>query len=168
MPAPAPPVPWPGSADALARILREHGAGPGAVRDVDAAWAAFCGFAQVEVEGVDPPEDDGDGVIVAWGRWSWTGGRPALSFGRQLAVGGAGGEPQLWKAELLLVFADDPAWADAGPPGRQDSGFDFSPVGAARAAALRAARRLVENSPQPAALWRAEPVHSAVTWEQVD
>lgn len=31
---------------------------------MEAAWAAFVEFVQVPVEGIEGPEDDGDGFIV--------------------------------------------------------------------------------------------------------
>ncbi|MGW3263637.1 hypothetical protein [Streptomyces sp. NPDC001056] len=40
-------------------ILGEHGVEPDGVRDVDAAWAAFGAFLQVEIEGIGPPGNDG-------------------------------------------------------------------------------------------------------------
>ncbi|MEU3930613.1 hypothetical protein AB0E85_00910 [Streptomyces sp. NPDC029044] len=80
------PIPWRSSADAFAQILRQRGVEPDAVRDVGAAWEAFGEFLQVEIAGIEGPENDGDGFIVEWGRWDWNDDQPALSFGRQVAV----------------------------------------------------------------------------------
>ncbi|MEJ8643329.1 hypothetical protein WKI68_21930 [Streptomyces sp. MS1.HAVA.3] len=106
-------IPWRSSAEALAQTLRQQGVDPDAVRDVDAAWDAFGRFLQLEIDGIEGPENDGDGFIVEWGRWDWNDGRPALSFGRLLAVSEPGDvddadegywQPEYWKAELELVF----------------------------------------------------------------
>ncbi|WP_405766582.1 hypothetical protein OG539_15400 [Actinacidiphila glaucinigra] len=109
------PIPRRSAAEALSRTLRRHGAAPDAVSDVGAAWEAFAEFLAVEVEGVE--EADGDGFIAEWGRWDWNDDLPALSFGRLLAVRDTGGDaahrqPEYWKVELQLCFAEDPAWAD--------------------------------------------------------
>ncbi|MGW3724337.1 hypothetical protein [Streptomyces sp. NPDC000851] len=156
----------------LAQILRQRGIEPAAVGDVDAAWDAFSEFCQMEFDGVERPEDNGDGFIAEWGRWGWTDDQPALSFGRQLAVTGAGGrddpewQPEYWKVELQLVFAEDPAWADVDSLGHQDTGYDFAEIGAPRAAALLEVRRFIESYPQLAAMWRAEPTRSELTLER--
>ncbi|OIJ65354.1 hypothetical protein WN71_024080 [Streptomyces mangrovisoli] len=178
--------------EVFTRILRERAAEPDAVGDVDVAWDAFAAFLQVEVEGIAGSEDDGDGFIVEWGRWHWNDDLPALSFGRLYAVtdaeaeaeaeavaeaeaeadgadgadDGLGGQPQYWKVELQLVFAEDPAWADLDSLGHQDTGFDHDGIGPPRAAALREMRRFVESHPQLAAMWRAEPVRSALVLER--
>ncbi|MEU7662324.1 hypothetical protein AB0B60_28110 [Streptomyces lincolnensis] len=144
-----------------------------AVRDVTAAWAAFGEFLQIDVDGIEPPQDDGDGFIAEWGRWSWNDDQPALSFRRRLAVTGAGElgdpdcQPEYWAVELLLVFAEDPAWADLDSLGHQNTGFDFTAIGAARTAALGDARRFMASYPQLVAMWRAEPLRSELNLEQV-
>jgi hypothetical protein len=56
----------------FARVLRQHAVEPDSVRDVGAAWDAFGAFLHIEVEGIERAENDGDGFIVEWGRWSWT------------------------------------------------------------------------------------------------
>lgn len=172
------PIPWQSSADAFAQVFRQRGIEPDAVRDVEAAWEAFGEFLQIEIAGIEGPENDGDGFIVQWGRWDWNDDQPALSFGRQLAVTAAGkrdgrcddpdAQPEYWQVELQLTFGEDPAWADLDNLGHQDTGFDFDEIGAPRTAALGRIRRFVESYPQLAALWRAEPARSDLTLDRVD
>ncbi|WNM35788.1 hypothetical protein RKE30_38255 [Streptomyces sp. Li-HN-5-11] len=158
--------------DVFARILKQRAIEPDAVRDVDAAWDAFGEFLHIEVEGVEEPENDGDGFIVEWGRWDWNGGQPSLSFGRLLAVNDAGDrddadwQPEYWKVELQLIFAEEPAWADVDSLGHQDTGFDYDKIGVPRMAALGEMRRFIESYPQLAAMWRAEPARSSLTLER--
>ncbi|MFE5186814.1 hypothetical protein [Streptomyces sp. NPDC056628] len=157
----------------FAQILRQRGIEPAAVRNVDAAWDAFGEFCQLEVDGIERPEDDGDGFIAEWGRWDWNDDQPSLSFGRLLAITGAEGrddpewQAEYWKVELQLVFAEDPAWADLDSLGRQDTGYDFDEIGAARTAALAEMRRSIHACPPLAAMWRAEPTRSELTLERV-
>ncbi|MFI8184043.1 hypothetical protein ACIF70_26485 [Actinacidiphila glaucinigra] len=163
------PIPRRSAAEALSRTLRRHGAAPDAVSDVGAAWEAFAEFLAVEVEGVE--EADGDGFIAEWGRWDWNDDLPALSFGRLLAVRDTGGDaahrqPEYWKVELQLCFAEDPAWAELHDLGLPDTGFDHHAIGAPRTAALAETLRLIQSCPQLAAMWRATPVRSAVTLER--
>ncbi|MGW1674481.1 hypothetical protein [Streptomyces sp. NPDC002324] len=152
--------------------MRQRGIEPDAVHNVDAAWDAFGEFCQVEVDGIERPRDDGDGFIAEWGRWDWNDDQPSLSFGRLLAVTGAGGrddpewQPEYWKVELQLVFAEDPAWADLGSLRCQDTGYNFDEIGTPRAAALVKVRRFITSCPQLAAMWRAEPTRSELTFEQ--
>lgn len=166
------PIPWRSSADAFAQILRQHGVEPDAIRDVEAAWEAFGEFLQVEIAGIEGPENDGDGFIVEWGRWDWNDDQPALSFGRQLAVTEPDGrddphwQPEYWKVELQLIFGEDPAWADLDSVGHQDTGFDFDGIGAPRTAALGRIRHFMESYPQLAAMWRAEPTRSDLTLDR--
>jgi hypothetical protein len=168
------PISWRSSAEFFAQILRQRGIEPDAVRDVDTAWDAFGEFCQTEVDGIERPEDEGDGFIAEWGRWDWNDAQPSLSFGRQLAVTGAGGrddpdwQPEYWKVELQLIFAENPAWADLDSLGHQDTGYDFAEIGATRGAALAEARRFIESYPTLAAMWRAEPRRSELILEQAD
>ncbi|MCX4612067.1 MULTISPECIES: hypothetical protein [Streptomyces] len=165
-------ISWRSSLDVFARILRQRAFEPDSVRDVDAAWDAFGEFLQIEVEGIERPENDGDGFIVEWGRWGWNDDQPALSFGRLLAVNEADDrdapawQPEYWKVELQLIFGEDPAWADVDSLGHQDTGFDYDEIGAPRIAALGEMRRFIESYPQLAAMWRAEPTRSGLTLEQ--
>lgn len=137
---------------------------------MEAAWAAFEEFLQVPVEGIEGPEDDGDGFIVEWGVWDWTGNRPALSFGRLLAVTEDGDrqdpywQPEYWKVEFQACFAEDPAWADLHIGG--DSGFDHAALGAPRADALAATRRLIDQDPLLSAMWRSTPIDIEVTLDR--
>ncbi|MFF4843703.1 hypothetical protein [Streptomyces collinus] len=158
--------------DVFARILRRRAVEPDAVRDVDAAWDAFGEFLQIEVEGIERAENDGDGFIVEWGKWDWCDDQPSLSFGRLFAVNDAGDrddpdwQPEYWKVELQLIFAEDPAWADLDSLGHQDTGFDYDETGAPRIAALGEMHRFIESYPQLAAMWRAEPTRSGLTLER--
>ncbi|MET8325228.1 hypothetical protein [Streptomyces sp. NPDC005181] len=162
------PIPWRSSAEVFAQILRQRGVEPAAVRDVNAAWDAFAEFLQIEIAGIEPPENDGDGFIAEWGKWDWNDDQPALSFGRLFAVNDVGErddphwQPEYWKVELQLLFCEDPAWADLDSMGHQDTGFDY----VSRTAALGEMRRFIESYPQLASMWRAEPARSNLTLER--
>lgn len=69
---------WKNSPETFALILRRHGLDPDAVDGVARAWSAFQEFVQVEIDGIEPAEDDGDGFIVQWGRWGWNDSRTGL------------------------------------------------------------------------------------------
>ncbi|WP_371615248.1 hypothetical protein [Streptomyces sp. NBC_00454] len=171
-------ISWRSSAAAFEQSLARHGVAAGACT-VEAAWAAFEEFVQISVEGIEGPEDDGDGFIVEWGAWSWNGHRPALSLGRLLAVTGDDGDgdgdgddrndphwqPQYWKVELQVSFAEDPAWADLHVKGG-NSGFDHAAIGEPRAAALADARRFIEQDPLLGAMWRSAPIDLEVTLDR--
>jgi len=167
---------WKNSPEAFRQILQGHGLDPDAVDDVGAAWAAFQDFAQVAFAGVEPAEDDGDGFIVQWGRWSWNDGRPALCFTRQFAVCGEGDDrddefwqSQLWAVELQMLFADDLAWSGLDEMAWTNSmGFDFDPIGPERAAALAQIAAFVETLPQVSAMWQATPTGSGLTLARAD
>ncbi|MGI5176937.1 hypothetical protein ACQEVZ_11445 [Dactylosporangium sp. CA-152071] len=172
---------WRAAGESLDQSLREHGLDPAGVDNVEAAWRAFCAFLQVEIDGIDPePDSDADGFIVQWGRYSWNGGLPSLDFTRQLAVvdvhdaGGTEGTegsddvevgPELWQVSLRLWFADGPELAGIGELRPSDSGFDFTPVGAGREAALAAVRDQIERLPPVRAAWRAKPVGSGLAFD---
>ncbi|MFB7372341.1 hypothetical protein ACFC0D_21135 [Streptomyces sp. NPDC056222] len=166
------PISWSSSVEVFAQLLRRHGVEPDAVRDVDAAWDAFVAFLQVELAGIEQPENDGDGFIVEWGNWDWNDDQPSLSFGRLLAVSDRGDrddpywQPEYWKAELQLIFNEDREWADLSSIGFQDTGYDHSKIGAPRAIALEEMRRFIESYPQLAAMWRAEPARSELAIER--
>ncbi|MFF3461020.1 hypothetical protein [Streptomyces sp. NPDC002619] len=166
------PIPWRSSTEAFAQILRQRGVEPDAVRNVETAWDAFVEFLQIEIEGIEGAENDGDGFIAEWGRWGWNGDQPALSFARLLAVTDAGecedshGQPEYWKVELQLIFAENPAWNDLDGIGFHDTGFDYDEIGEPRIAALLEMRRFIESYPQLAAMWRAGSIRSNLTFEQ--
>ncbi|MEV7884924.1 hypothetical protein ACWD3I_08300 [Streptomyces sp. NPDC002817] len=157
----------------FAQVLRQRGVEPDSVLDVDAAWDGFGEFCQVEVDGIERAEDDGDGFIAEWGRWDWNDDQPSLSFGRQLAVTGVGErddpgwQPEYWKVELELIFAEDQAWADLDRLGRQDTGYAFAVIGTPRTASLVEMRRFIESCPPLAAMWRAEPTRSVLSLARV-
>ncbi|MEU6777038.1 hypothetical protein [Streptomyces sp. NPDC046759] len=56
-------ISWQSSASAFEQILVRSCVAAGACT-MEAAWAAFVEFVQVPVEGIEGPEDDGDGFIV--------------------------------------------------------------------------------------------------------
>ncbi|GAA1526381.1 hypothetical protein GCM10009827_048970 [Dactylosporangium maewongense] len=172
-------VSWRAAGKLFERCLAGHGLDPAGVDDVEAAWRAFEAFVQVEIDGLDPGAD-ADGFIVQWGRYSWNGGLPSLDFTRQLAVvdvhdaGGTEGTegsddvevgPELWQVSLQLWFADGIELAGIGELRPSDSGFDFTPVGAGREAALAAVRGQIERLPPVRAAWRAKPVGSGLAFD---
>ncbi|MFB8077132.1 hypothetical protein [Streptomyces sp. NPDC056013] len=166
-------ISWRSSAAAFEQILSCHGVAAGTCT-MEAVWAAFEECVQVPVEGIEAPEDDGDGFIVEWGVWDWTGNRPALSLGRLLAVNEGGDrqdpywQPQYWKVEFQACFAEDPAWADLHIIGGGDSGFDHAAIGEPRADALAATHRFIEQDPLLSAMWRSAPVDIEVTLDRAD
>ncbi|MEU4150079.1 hypothetical protein [Streptomyces sp. NPDC026659] len=161
-------IPWRSSTAVFEQMLGRHGVVAGA-RTMEAAWAAFAEFLQVPVEGIEGPEDDGDGFIVEWGVWDWTGNRPALTLGRLLAVNEIGDrrdpywQPQYWKVEFQACFAEDPAWASLYISGGGDSGFDHAAIGRPRADALAATRRFIDQDPLLSVMWRSAPTDIDVT-----
>lgn len=163
-------ISWRFSAEAFKQILDRHGVAVGAYT-MESAWAAFEEFVQVPIEGIEGSEDDGDGFIVEWGVWDWTGNRPALSLGRLLAVNEGSDlddsyQPtQHWKVEFQACFAEDSAWADLHINGG-DSGYDHAAIGGPRAAALAATRRSIDQNPLLSAMWRSTPIDIEVTLDR--
>lgn len=166
-------ISWRDSAEEFARTLRAHGVDPGAVADVNLAWTAFEEFLQIEIDGIDSHDNDGDGFSIEWGRWVWAGRRPCLAFRRLLGVldtedrQDPQDQPEYWTVELELSFAEDPAWADLNIYEYVGAAFEHHPLGEERRAALAEERRYVQTFPQLAALWRAKPIHSRVVLEHV-
>ncbi|MEU4620577.1 hypothetical protein AB0G04_11450 [Actinoplanes sp. NPDC023801] len=144
--------------EVLERLLLAHHVDPDSVTDVESAWLAFTEFAQTPIDG--PARDAGvDGVIVRWGRYSWTDRAATLSFTRQLAMPGDDG-PVRWRASLVVQFRGFPTVPTA------DTGWDFSPIGPARAAALTRMRAGVDDHPALSVLWHARPAGSSVTFDR--
>jgi hypothetical protein len=168
------PIHWTAGRDAFDRLLRQRGLDPSAVGHVGAAWEAFAEFVQIELDGVEPAEDDGDGFIVQWGMGGPQTRRPVLSFTRQLAVSDRGErvdefwQPELWSVELELVFADGAAWADLDEMAWRDTGFDFGPIGPRRADALRQTLEFACGLPQVKAMWEARPEGRSLILQRVD
>ena len=169
------PTTWRNSVELFAQVLERHGVDPAAVSSVEAAWAAFQEFVQLPLGGVEPAEEDGDGFVVQWGKWSWNDGQPALAFTRQLAVGEEADrddefwQPRIWAVELQLTFGEDPAWADLDEMAWSNSmGFDFDPIGSERAAALAQITAFLETLPQIRSLWTATPVASRLGLDRAD
>lgn len=146
--------------EAFDRILLNHHVDPDGVTDVESAWLAFTEFAQTTVDGLHPG-DDADGLIVQWGRYSWNDRTATLAFTRQLALP-TGGDPALWQVSLEMRFRGFHTLATA------DSGFDFTPVGPPRAAALAAIRASVDEQPLLSKLWHTKPVASSLAYGPAD
>jgi hypothetical protein len=143
-------LPWQSGAATFERMLHRHGVAPGGRDAMDAAWAAFEEFAQLPVEGVAGPEEDGDGFIVEWGFRSWNDHRPTVSLGRQLAVVGADhpDDVQYWRVEFEACFAKDLPWPDPrGQDAGGNTGFDFAPRRRAPRGRARRHARLHRASP---------------------
>ncbi|MFJ5138958.1 hypothetical protein [Streptomyces sp. NPDC088707] len=166
-------ISWRTSAAVFEQLLGRHGVTAGACI-MEAAWAAFEEFVQVPLEGIEGPEDDGDGFIVEWGVWDWTQNQPALSLGRLLAVNEDGDrqdqhwQPQYWKVAFQACFAEDPAWADLRINGAGDSGFDHAAIGEPRADALAQTRHFIDQDPLLSAMWRSAPIDIEVTLDRAD
>jgi hypothetical protein len=77
---------WRDAGEMLAGLLRRDGVDPDRVHDVAAAWRAFTEFLALPVDGLEPVENDADGFLVQWGRYSWNDRLPSLTFTRQFAV----------------------------------------------------------------------------------
>jgi hypothetical protein len=147
-----------GPGEILERLLLEHHVDPDAVTDVECAWLPFTEFAQTPIEGL--ARDAGaDGLIVRWGRYSWTDRAATLTFTRRLALPGDD-DPVLWQASLTIQFRGFTTL----PAG--DTGWDFAPPGPARAAALNRIRSHVDEHPELSALWHARPAGSSVTFNR--
>lgn len=167
------PISWRAGAEAFGQILREHGLAPDAIADVTVAWTAFEEFVKLEVDGiVSTDESDADGFIVQWGRWSWNGNRPSLSFTRQLAVPDPDdlfGQPSYWHVELEMTFQDEPSVAGLGELNESSTGFSFEPIGPERTAELAAIHtHYLGLYPELRALWRATPISSELAMYQAD
>lgn len=167
------PAPWQSTADVFGQVLRRHGLDPSAVTDVAEAWAAFAEFLQIEVDGIlSPVDQDGDGFIVQWGRSSWNGYRPSLSFTRQLAIPDAedpAWQPSYWQLDLAMTFEDQPGLAGLDELNESDTGFSFTPVGPERAAELTEMHKhYLGLYPQLQAMWNAKPITTELTMYQAD
>jgi hypothetical protein len=168
------PTVWRDSADAFANTLRRHGVEPDAVTNVEAAWCAFVEFLQLDIEDIEPADEDGDGFIVQWGRWSWNDHRPSLSMTRQLAVVDASSkdaydyQPELWQIVLTMLFDDRPELQRLEPPETSDTDFRFEPIGPMRSAALAEIHEQAQRHALVRALWAMRPASSQLTLESVD
>jgi hypothetical protein len=121
---------------------------------------------------VSPKDEDGDGFIVQWGRWSRNDDRPSLSFSRQLAIPDADdpdSQPSLWHVDLAMTFEDEPELARIGQLNESSSGFSFTPIGPERAADLADLRtHYLGLYPQLQAVWNAKPIKTELTTYQAD
>lgn len=161
---------WRDAGQTLASLLRRYGVDPDRVHDVAAAWQAFTEFLALPVDGLEPVENDADGFLVQWGRYSWNDRLPSLTFTRQFAVdvrdawaGKDWYQPEIWQVNLEMVFPDTPELAGLGRPVPADTGLDFSAPGPKRDRAIRAvAQRLTQHAALQAA-WASSPARSCVT-----
>ncbi|MBU2665853.1 hypothetical protein KOI35_20285 [Actinoplanes bogorensis] len=163
-------TPWRDAAETFADLLRGRGVDAGHVHDVAAAWQAFTEFLALAVDGLEPVEEDADGFLVQWGRYSWDDRLPSLSFTRQFAVDVRDAwadqdwyQPEIWQVSLDMVFADTPELAQLGRPAAADTGFDFSPPGPERDHALRAVEKRLAQHPALRAAWASSPARSSLT-----
>ncbi|MFG3701786.1 hypothetical protein ACGF5C_28365 [Micromonospora sp. NPDC047620] len=167
-------IPWQASIDVFTQILGRHGVEPAAVTDVEAAWGAFAEFLQLEIDGIDPtPESDADGLIVQWGRRSWSDNRLILTFTRQLAVADVGDradpywQPELWQLDFEMTFDDEPRLTGLDSLEVQDTGFRFASTGPLRTAALADAWAGAQRHAPVRAAWITTPASSGLSFECV-
>jgi hypothetical protein len=169
-------IAWRDSPDALTELLRQHGLSPDRVENVETAWQAFRVFLAQSVDGLETaPDNDADGFIIQWGRYSWNDGLPSLTFTRQFAVDVSDTwtetewyQPEYWHVSLNLVFPDEPALADLGQLNVQSTGFDFSPQGPEQDHAIREAEWEIQHYPTLQALWASAPLRSAIDLDRAD
>jgi hypothetical protein len=141
--------------------------------EVGAAWAAFEEFLRIEVDGTVSAEDeDGDGFIVQWGRWSWNDNRPSLSFTRRLGIPDADdpdGLPSYWQVDPAMTFEDGPDLAGIDELNESDTDFSFTPIGPERAAELIELRtHYLGLYPQREEIWNSRPLNTELTMYQAD
>ncbi|KHD75764.1 hypothetical protein [Actinoplanes utahensis] len=162
---------WRDAAQTLEGMLRRSGVDPGHVHDVAAAWQAFTEFLALPVDGLEPLENDADGFMVQWGRYSWNDRLPSLAFTRQFAVDVRDAwdaphdwyQPEIWQVDLEMVFADTPELADLGRSVPADTGLDFSAPGPERDRAIHAVEQRLAQHPALRAAWANRPARSSVT-----
>jgi hypothetical protein len=138
------------------RLLLNYHVAPDNVTDVESAWLAFTEFVQTGFDGLGD-----DGFLIQWGRYSWSDRTATLSFTRRFTLPAAGG-PVRWQVSLDMRFAGFHTLTTG------DSGFDFTPPGPARAAALAAVRATISETPHLYDLWRAVPRHTVLTFDRAD
>ncbi|MEU4163634.1 hypothetical protein [Actinoplanes sp. NPDC026670] len=138
------------------RLLLSHHVDPDSVTDVESAWLAFTEFVQTGFDGLGD-----DCFQVQWGRYSWSDRTATLGLTRRFTLPAPGG-PALWQVSLDMRFAGFHTLTTGG------TGFDGTPPGPARAAALAAVRATIPEHPHLYDLWRAVPRHSALTFERAD
>ncbi|MBW6436858.1 hypothetical protein KZ829_24240 [Actinoplanes hulinensis] len=163
-------LPWRDTAQMLAGLLRRHGVDPDHVHDVAAAWQAFTEFLALPVHGLEPVENDVDGFMVQWGRYSWNDRLPSLTFTRQFTVDVRDTwidkdryQPEIWQVNLDMVFPDTPRLADLGRPVPADTGLNFSAPGPQRDRAIRAVEQRLARHPALQVAWASSPARSCVT-----
>lgn len=151
-------------------LLRRYGVDPDHVHDVAAAWQAFTEFLVLPVDGLEPVENDADGFMVQWGRYSWNDRLPSIAFTRQFAVDvrdvWAGPkdwyQPEIWQVNLDMVFLDTPELADFDRLAPADTGLNFSAPGPERDRAIRAVEQRLAQHPALQAAWASSPARSCV------
>lgn len=167
---PAVGLPWRDSAQILTDLLRRRGVDPDHVHDVAVAWKAFTEFLALPVDGLEPVENDADGFMAQWGRYSWNDRLPSVAFTRQFAVGvrdvWAGKDwyqPEIWQVTLEMVFSDTAELAGIGRSAPADTGLEFSAPGPERDRAVRAVEDRLTRHPALRAAWASSPARSCVT-----
>ncbi|GAB1644101.1 hypothetical protein [Krasilnikovia sp. MM14-A1259] len=93
--------------DALVSMLADAGVNPDAMTPaaVRTTVEVFRGFAALPVEGVLPPEEDGDGVLAQFGTYDFRG-RPEFSADLTRQFAGAGGvDAPVWQLSCTLYWA---------------------------------------------------------------
>ncbi|GAA4606451.1 hypothetical protein BJY16_005838 [Actinoplanes octamycinicus] len=168
--------PWRDAAQILDGLLRRYDVDPDHVHDVPAAWQAFTAFLALPVDGLEPVENDADGFMVQWGRYSWNDRLPSVAFTRQFAVDVRDAwtapedwyQPELWQVNLEMVFPDTPELAGVGRSSPADTGLDFSAPGPERNRAIRAVEQELARQPALQAAWASSPARSGVTLYAAD
>ncbi|WP_430782382.1 hypothetical protein [Actinoplanes sp. G11-F43] len=164
---------WQDTVQELSGLLGRQGIDPGRVHDVAAAWEAFTEFLALPVDGLEPVDDDADGFMVQWGRYSWNDRLPAVTFTRQFAVdvrdawtGTGWYQPEIWQVNLDLIFPDTPGLAGLGRPAPADTGLTFSAPGPDRAQAIDAVEQQLQRNPALRAAWASVPAHSRLSLDE--
>ena len=96
------------------------------MHNVAAAWQAFAQFLALPVDGLEAVENDADGFMVQWGRYSWNDRLPNLTLTRQFTIdvwdawpGEDGCQPEIWQVNLHMVSPDTPNWPSSAGPSRR-------------------------------------------------
>lgn len=149
---------------------------PGSSGEPRCGLARVPGILELDVDGLETaPDSDADGFAVSWGRYSWHGGLPSLSFHRYLAVDVSADwtetewyQPEYWQVGLDMVFAESPDLADLDTLNTQDSGIYYERPGPKMDEALREALWEIEQQPTLQVLWASTPLRSTVDLDPSD
>ncbi|NUR74175.1 MAG: hypothetical protein HOU81_25480 [Hamadaea sp.] len=157
-------------------MLRQQGHDPDRVGSPEAAWPVFRAFLAMDLDGLETSEGtDADGFAISWGRYSWNDDLPSLSFERYMAVDVPADwtetewyQPEYWRLDLDMIFADSPAFSDIDKLNTQDSGIYYERSRPAMETALREALWEIEQHPTLRALWTSTPMRSTIDLERND